>query len=102
MGSHVGTFELRDGCGGTWQFSIVPVDEEDGRQGILNWLKYIKKYLPHQCRFVQILRMGFLSKRGVVNTSFKKRWFVLTSDGMVSPCVSLISFKGPHFSVKIL
>jgi hypothetical protein len=59
------------------------MDEDDSRGSCRKWLQLLADYSPRNVRVVVICHEGYLSKRGQLNTAFKKRWFVLDSEHMV-------------------
>ena len=44
------------------------------------WLRMLSQLCPSQVYVVHILHEGFLSKRGRLNTAFRRRWFIMTSE----------------------
>lgn len=44
------------------------------------WLHHLALLCSSRAYAVRILHEGFLSKRGRVNTAFRRRWFIMTSE----------------------
>ena len=77
-----------------WQLQPEGVDDEDARFATQRWLLYMGLFTQGSHRpslypslapsllpapVVRILASGYLSKKGVINTMYKRRWFVVTS-----------------------
>lgn len=79
--------KILDPYGVIWQLLPEAIDEEDARFATQRWLAYLSAYSSKPTSLIhstRILQVGFLAKRGAVNKSFRKRWFVLSSDSTVS------------------
>lgn len=57
--------------------------EDETREACRQWLQLLSYQSPNTVYSVLICHEGYLSKRGRLNTAFKKRWFVLDSEQMV-------------------
>jgi len=66
-------------------FSLVPdgMSDYDCMLSTINWIRYINPYCTPTSRTVGILRYGFLEKKGIINSAFRKRLFLLSSDGQM-------------------
>ena len=45
-----------------------------------SWLHHLSQLCSSRAYAVHIVHEGFLSKRGRLNTAFRKRWFIMTSE----------------------
>ena len=79
-----------------WQFLPEPIDDEDARYLSRRWLAMLSAFRPNpNIRITRILHCGYMSKRGGRNNALRRRWFVLSTDRMVSchhEFYSIVSF----------
>jgi hypothetical protein len=71
---------LKDLGGLAWKICPESVEEEDAKFVWSRWVNLVIGYVPNPARAAGIVHVGYLWKRGQINTSFKRRWFVLTTD----------------------
>lgn len=76
-----------DERGLVWELYPEGIDEDETRQLSKRWLDALKIHLPvglEYPRITSIVHQGHLAKRGLLNTAFRRRWFVLNSQQKVS------------------
>jgi hypothetical protein len=56
------------------------ISVEPGPSSCRSWLRHLSQLCSSRAYAVHIVHEGFLSKRGRVNTAFRKRWFIMTSE----------------------
>ena len=78
----------------------APMDGTCSHHLSQRWLSMLALYVPPAVPVTRIVMRGYLSKRGAVNTSFQKRWFVLSSDGKVSSCCDFYFISMTVFNVS--
>ena len=82
-------FNLYDERGLIWSFFPEGVDEDDTKQLCKRWLDTLRENIPtgpYSPGIICIVHQGYMAKRGLLNTAFRRRWFVLNS----------------HFKVRLL
>jgi hypothetical protein len=87
--SSLNAFNIHDETGLIWSIYPEGIDDDDARGGCKRWLEAIRTHIPADQkgpRVVSIVYQGHLAKRGLLNTAFRKRWFVLNSKNQVSWC----------------
>ena len=77
-------FYIKDKLGLNWQMLPEAVNEDDCRFLSQRWLSMLAIYCVSSISATRVLHAGNLSKRGQRNNALRKRWFVLTTDRVVS------------------
>lgn len=86
--SSLNAFNIYDETGLIWTVYPEGIDEDDARGGSKRWLDVIKDHVPSGQKgpkVVCIVYEGYLAKRGLLNTAFRRRWFIMNSKRQVSP-----------------
>ena len=73
--------EDRDGNG--WLIRVEYSPEEGHHHHSARWLDVLSRWCDVEHDVVRIVRGGWLSKRGLINTGFRKRWMALDSAHML-------------------
>jgi uncharacterized membrane protein YgcG len=73
--------DLEDRAGCIWQIAPEGLDADDVRGAAQRWLIALSAVTsPTTTEVVHVVKCGYLSKRGQLNTALKRRWFVLCTD----------------------
>ena len=64
----------------TLQLIPQAVSEEEAVRTVQRWIDYIFPFCHPSCECDEIFHYGFMQKRGVSNSQYQVRWFVLTSN----------------------
>ena len=72
--------DLKDAYGLRWQLRPVTLADVDDHNTTRAWLSELVTFCLPNAFSETILWTGVMSKRGKINTAFKKRWFVLLGD----------------------
>lgn len=72
--------DLKDSLGLQWRMIPVGTDGYDSSASLQRWLSYLRLYCSPQSKHVDIVKTGWLSKRGKINTNYRRRCFVMTSN----------------------
>lgn len=90
--NYLNTIEIYDSGGCVWYLTPQGSYDYESTSGAKYWLDLLSKHCSSSVQTVSICHEGYLGKRGQLNTSFKRRWFVLTSEQKVhSFCISLLT-----------
>lgn len=79
----VGSLVIGDVRGSTWTIRVEYSHEEDHHHRSAQWLDVLSRYCSVKHDVVRVLRGGWLSKRGLINTGFRRRWMTLDSAHML-------------------
>lgn len=72
--------DLKDNSGLIWRMIPVGVDSYDSSISLQRWLSYLRLYSSPESKHINILKSGSLSKRGKLNTNYRRRHFVMFSN----------------------
>lgn len=82
---------FKDNSGLRWQLRPDCLESADDRNIFKYWLLELSRNCNSQATTERLIYKGQLSKRGKVNTAFKKRWFYLIADNYNNFTVRLIA-----------
>ena len=72
--------DIKDNSGLIWRMIPVGVDSYDSSISFQRWLSYLRLYSSPESKHINILKSGSLSKRGKLNTNYRRRHFVMYSN----------------------
>jgi hypothetical protein len=75
--------DLKDSLGLVWRMIPVGTDSYDSSISQQRWLSYLRLYSSPQSKHVDIVKSGWLSKRGKINTNYRRRYFIMTNNHLL-------------------